>query len=1235
MRLPFRHDRPTRRPPGPLTSSLLALATLGPSLSNAFSLTPVPSPNLDFSNLGRIGIAGDFNGLSLFEFEQQASKPLSKNGSESLFVRLPNGVYAPIASTDASIRSMCTFRRKNGDVGGVVVAGNFTSFDGSKSAGVALYDPDNDKVTSLEGLEGEVHAVYCDQDRDTVFVGGNFQGANSTNAIAWVGDQGWTNLPFAGFNGPVEAITKASNGHIIFGGNFTGLGNASTPSRRDEQTINISTANITAFNSVPSGDFSDPKNIVCSGGKDGPGQTWLLQDSSPGSWEARFGFGFEPTKLRLWNTHLDGRGTKTFRFLAFPINGIMNLTYVDPETGLNRTCTSECPLSSDPKVEFQDFHFVNRVGMNSFQVAISDWYGSGAGLAGIKLLQDNIFSYAIPQFNEPACGGTKFPSASTSTGPWKQSPSMQSYADYLTVELQRPITSESASVVFFPSIRESGNYSVNMYTPGCRPDGTCDTRGRVNVTGIMSAGTVNANFSTTLFQTNNFDKYDQIYYGYVDKTSDSFKPSVTITPLAGQDVAQLTVVAQRVGFILTNSTGGLNGLYDFNPDNSTVDVSSLDKSAVNKLGSSFDQDSGVTAMVTSDDETFIGGKFSSNDYANIVSIGGPDNDQVNSLQGGLDGQVLGMHLEEAKLYVGGDFTKTKSTATPGLNHVAMYDTKANSWNALGAGVNGRVQDVVPLLVNISSNSTQVAITLTGTFSECNAFGDNKALSVDGFAVWVPSEANWLQNLAGPIPGLSGILTAAVLDLPNDGALFAGALKSSQLGVNGAAMLNQGVLDQFPAKLETGQDDVKVVRRDSLYNESLHGVATGAFYDDDSSNITILAGHFTAQAKGGSSINNLVIIDGSDGNSVSGLGPGVSDDSVFTTLAFRGSVLFAGGKVSGNIQGDQISGLIAYDVKAKSFSNQPAPLGGGQSTVSAISVRRDTAEVYVGGSFEKAGALNCPGVCIYNVDSDQWTQPGNGISGNVYSLMWSSGSMLVAGGDMKANGSSRVYLASYDAKRQSWSAFPRGDEIPGPVLAMTPASSDGNQIWITGKSLQDGSVFLMKYDGDKWQSAKQGLSARSVLRSLQVFTATKSHDKADILDEKQALMLTGSIDLPATGPASAVIYNGTHYQPYLLTTASGSGSGSIAKIFTQKNDFFTSERGHMPLVFVVLIGLAIALGLILLVVLAGLVIDRLRKKREGYSRAPTSMYDRGSGIQRIPPRELLESLGQSRSPAPHL
>ncbi|OIW22310.1 hypothetical protein CONLIGDRAFT_687668 [Coniochaeta ligniaria NRRL 30616] len=58
-----------------------------------------------------------------------------------------------------------------------------------------------------------------------------------------------------------EEPEEKSNGHIIFGGSFTGLGNASTPSRPDGQVINLSSATITSGSSSSAQGCSDPKNI--------------------------------------------------------------------------------------------------------------------------------------------------------------------------------------------------------------------------------------------------------------------------------------------------------------------------------------------------------------------------------------------------------------------------------------------------------------------------------------------------------------------------------------------------------------------------------------------------------------------------------------------------------------------------------------------------------------------------------------------------------------------------------------------------------------------------------------------------------------------------------------------------------------------------------------------------------------------------------------------------------------
>ncbi|KAK4154646.1 cortical protein marker for cell polarity-domain-containing protein [Chaetomidium leptoderma] len=1242
MRLPFgrrRHAAPSE--PFSLISLALSLSTFAASPASAISFTPVPAPNLDLSQLGRVVLAGDFSGISLYQFEEQREHAFRSNGSEQLLARMPNGLFAPIVNTDATIRTMCTFNTDNGTV--IVLGGNFTSIRdpdadsaAMQSTAIALFDPATAAVTPLPGLSGQVNALLCDQDRNTVYLGGSFVGANSTNALAWEAGRSWVNLPFAGFNGPVTSITKTSNGNIIFGGSFTGLGNASTPSTPDGQIINLSTATITSGLSSTAAGFSDPKNIICkTGGADGAGNTWLLQDNVPGFWEAKFGHGFRPTKLRLYNTHQDGRGTKTWRFTAMPINGIMNFTYIDPVTQRNASCTSECPLSDDKSIKFQDFHFVNVIGMNEFRFDISAFYGSGGGLNGLELFADDIFSYAVSEFNEPTCAGLEFPSTATATGPWTVTPSFSSSANYLTAQLTAPITNTSASVVFTPDIRESGHYSVNLYTPGCLQDNTCTTRDQVRLTGQMTAdATKSQPIDVDLYQTNNFDKYDQIYFGLIDASSGSFRPRVTMTPLAGQSLAQMTFVAQRIGFTLINSTGGLNGLYEYAPGDA-VNAGDFMKSAFNRLGAGFSTGSSVNALATSGDSTYIAGNFTSGSMRNIVSMKG-DDQNAQSVGGGLNGEVKSMFLNNTSLYVGGTFTSTSDNATENLNNVAVYDTSKNSWSPLGAGVSGRVVRVVGMTMNITSSTPEVVVSVNGVFDQLLAFGDNPAVRVDGFGVWVPSQGNWLQNLDLPVESVEGMLSASILNFTGP-SLYAGSLSSSSLSARGAAVLGSETLGRLPVDIQPSTDSSAssgLAKRDgTLADGDINGVAAAVFDTNNGRNLTILGGHFTAKATDGSTTHNLVILDGSNSDQVTGLGDQLSPNSTFVAMAVEGDILFAGGKVAGAVSDVNVNGLVIYNLASRSYGTQPPTLSGGNGTVSSIVVHSSTKDVYIGGSFTSAGSLDCVGVCSFSTTASRWNQVGRNLKGDVSSLMWATDNILLAGGSLTINDTVPASLARYDAAQQTWDTYPGADQLPGPVTVLTAGTSDGGQIWAAGTSSKDGSVYLMKSDGSTWQQAGQSaLQPGTNIRGLQIFSLTSSHDASDLLNQDETLLLTGSIILPGVGSASAVLFDGANFTPFALTSNSDSDKpGSIARVFSERSDYFAKSGGNMPLVFVILIGLAVALGLMLLIVAAGFFLDRLRKRREGYVPAPTHMFDRGSGMARIPPHELLGGLGRRGAP----
>lgn len=1144
-------------------------ASIALLLSSAQGAIPVPSTNLDFSQLGQVALAGDFDSISVYEYEGQ-KEGFSNNGSTSILSSLPNGAYQALASTDASINAMVNFILSDGTLAGVVVGGNFTSIGGVDAASVALFNPTTNEITPLPGIHGAVTSLLCVSETDTVYVGGSFEAANSTNAIAWIGTTGWANLPFAGFNAPVTSITQAPNGHIVFGGSFSGLGNMTTPtgSKANAQVINLSTANISTLESTSTAGYRNAKNIICpSNGTDGPSSTWLLADQVAGWWRADMGFGYEPTKLRLWNTNQDGRGTKTFRFVAHPINGIMNFTYTDPATGKLESCDAECTLAHNASNPYQDFTFVNVIGMNGFTIEIMDWHGAGAGLDGIELFQDDIFVYADNDFNEPACSGAEFPSKATRTGSWSTVPSGGSTNQYLAMNVQSS-TFDQAEIVFQPDMKTKGNYSVTIYTPGCLQDGTCASRGIVNITGTLTSGGGNA-FSTQIFQTNQYEKYDQVFLGEVDAASSSFRPSVTLTPAGPQ--GNVHVVASRVKFGQLSLTGGLNGLFEYNPNLAVVNTD-FSQSAINNAGTSLKPSAHVNALVTKDQTIYAAGSFSDDTFDNIMAF---KNNNATSLPGGgLNDAVSTMYTMDDYLYVGGNFTNTHFGNIQSLNNVAAYSFSKNSWTALGAGLNGPIDSIVPLQLNITANKPETTIAISGSFTSIKAFGSSSSKPANGLAVWVPSHGDWLQNLNVTQLALAGKLCSYV-DVPKGPYLVAGDLASAGWGISGVAGISQSgnniILEQLPLKIASSNTQSSLTKRTLTGAENVTGVVTGTYYDNAGRNVTVLGGHFTGTASNGSTIQNLLFLNGSNNNQVTGLKSGIDSNSTFLTLQTQSDLLFAGGSVTGQVGDASINGLVVYDMLAAAYRTpQPAALVGPNVVVNAITLQQGSTQLYIGGSFqETAQQLSCASVCMYDTSTNQWNTVGSNLDGTVTTLFWSSSTVLMAAGNLtvNANGSSTgttTYVATYDSKQQTWTAI-QSNAIPGPVTAFAPAMQDGSKYWVAGTA-KNGSIFLINMDSGNDKPVWHAFDAGTDIRSISVQSLSSSHGSSQYLDKDQSLLLTGMINLPDYGNVSAALFNGTAFEPLLLSSSNSGGPGSISQIFTSKSNPLKGNSKLCSLIF---------------------------------------------------------------------
>lgn len=244
------------------------------------------------------------------------------------------------------------------------------------------------------------------------------------------------------------------------------------------------------------------------------------------------------------------------------------------------------------------------------------------------------------------------------------------------------------------------------------------------------------------------------------------------------------------------------------------------------------------------------------------------------------------------------------------------------------------------------------------------------------------------------------------------------------------------------------------------------------------------------------------------------------------------------------------------------------------------------------------------------------------------MTWASTNSLIVGGALTVNGGD-ISLATFDAKAQTWTTAVGASAIPGPVTALTAANSDVSQLWVAGTAT-NGSAFLMLFDGTNWNSVGDVFGTGTDIRGLQILSLSKNHASSTLISASQTLMLTGSLNLPGFGNASAVLFNGTTFQPFALTTTADNTGGSLSQIFSQNQNFFATPGAHLAKGFVVLISLGIALGLIFLLVIAGVLAERIWRKREGYQPAPTSSYDRNDGLSRVPPEQLFSSLGQGRS-----
>ncbi|KAK4517550.1 uncharacterized protein ATC70_000890 [Mucor velutinosus] len=1172
------------------TGSHVAAARLGLLLIlltiNLCRASYVTHPNINFDPLGKLGISGSYNGISLYTDTEQLTQIPS---STSSVVALSNDILKLIASSNVNgiIFDACILSNT------LYIAGNFSTLKGHSVNNIASIDLSNNQIKPLKyGLDGPVYSVYCDATQNQVYVGGAFIAPVDTSMIKYSDslsqfgggvaiwkNQQWSGLPWKGVNGPVYSIAKTSTS-ILFAGQFNASTDGQPYHAPATQPISLSSSGVSATNTASNS--AAPGSIICADAANT--KPWILSDGINGTWQTTFlDYSVNPVLIRISNSRLENHQTNQFSIRSLVDATIYQLSYLDPDTNLTKTCSTNCSLSKNTNVLYQDFRITNISLTNGIAIDIHSWYGVGGGLASVKVFQSEIFAYAVDASASNMCASTSSTTNNNSTtlprissvGGWTVS---NTSIPYLTMPVTKSDLLSPPSVTFYPNLAESGLYEVLLYSPACSGS-ECSKRTDVDVF-----------ISTSASQTSNITlapssaTSQSIFSGYFD-VSANFTPSIKVALAKNASFSgspTMTLVAHAVQFIKNPSVDVLSSVIQYNTSQNTVTATSI---PWGKLADNIPSHSTIKSMDVFNDSIYMAGNFSGTDksnnkYSNIVQYDASAR-QLKALPNqGLNGPVESIVCTDTELYVGGSFSMLSgnTTVVDYLANVARYNMQTGTWSALHAGVDGPV-----MAVNWSKDKQ--SIIASGAFSQLlqtsqDASGMGTAA---GTALWNTQLQQWTASKDTPY--MSGVVYATIHHNNND--YYMGNLKSVQrYPFNGMSFISNDntISSPFDTVRPEGTISAGVLYNSVTPNLTKRDASNSS--NNGSTTSTIFGGQFTLP--GQQAIQNIAIYDNGAWSGVAG----ADWQGTVHSMAVYHDLLYVGGRFSGPSSHD----LAVFDLTKKSLSLTPDVKTSDGSPASVNIVRhippRNT--IVIGGNFTSVGSLSCACICSLDIDSLQWSSLGSGLEGEVQDVQWINGK-LVATGNISLN-HSPLTIAEYDYDKNTWGPFGTAN-LPGPSFTL---SYDNNtqHVYVSGQTNDaSASAYIRVWDGQQFMTPKTELGPGSSITGLSMLPMTTTNASS-----QNALLVSGFINLGMLGNVSAAFFDGDNWSPYLVTSSANGDTSSSALnsvFYLEQMPFIapSKNKGSMPTPLIILVSIAISLGIVFLIVLCSMFCVYIKRKRD--------------------------------------
>ncbi|ORX46775.1 hypothetical protein DM01DRAFT_1327525 [Hesseltinella vesiculosa] len=1143
--------------------------------------TYVSVPTLDTSQVGQFGLIGQFAGVSPFSNSLQSANP----ADAAAFIRDPSSLFLSLLQGPGQLYDSCLMDQQ------LYLGGSFSSLLSASTLitvnNIARYDLNSNTLQPLgQGVDGPVYALHCDPSNQTVYVGGQFHqpvGANATayagSVAQWYNNQ-WLPLPWQGLNGPVHVITpNTQRNSILFAGQFDATGDGVYFNPNASHPVNLGApVNVSGGNTALSGSGSNPSSIICQANNTAL-NPWLLQANVPGYWQASFPYAIQPSMLRLSNTGINNQATRSFSILALGSNEVFQLSYIDPLTQKRTTCSDMCFLANTPSITYQDFTVESPINTTGVRIDILTWYGNGGGLGDVQIFQSENTLYP-ENTSGNNCSG---PSTTSVVGNWQPVFSFGSYETFLSTNIPTSeLASSNVSVTYTPQIPTQGRYTLYAITPGCVSTNSCDQRTQVQLTMQLTPGTTT---QITIDQTNPQDASTVIYEGLVVPASNSFIPTIVLKPAPGAKppaTPNTTIIADAFSFNRNGTNATLSSILEYSPSN----FSSHLPIAWHPLPQQLPTGSAVLSLDASNGNAlYIGGQFTGVPYRNIVAFDYASSALVPLTHNGLDGNVTSLALDGSNLYVGGLFNNTVDLAITSMNHLGIYNTGTGAWSNMGSGTDGPVSDIIP-----GGNDR---LWVSGSFSHVHT-SSGKVLTAPGNIPWQPSTDQW----ADPQVFLSGTLVNASSNN------WVGDLAAAQTYYSVGAVTTSSWTNPWTRYYYLFDNDETAI------------VTSGAFWHNTTSNlpVTILGGQFTMQ---NGAIANLAI---NHNNSWYGWTLTGGDSARVNSLIQQDGILYVGGVFASQIQQQSVKSFFAVQLSTLTFLpvSGLSDANGNPGQIQVMALSTDKSKLFVGGSFAKAGALDCHGICMLDLAMRQWNSVGSGLDGSVQGMTVDSSNTLTVIGKLQVQQQQTTYaqLTNPTSGQTTWSVpSPAGSSssVNLQQLTMTAVfagengdtllagiSSDRQTVLGTLTSKNQFNLLSSSASPSTSSSGSSLLSGSIIQQLLFAPMAQSSADQARYpANTNSMLMAVGQLQLSQAGNVSVALYDGNGWSPYVLSSQFNGQPGLIQTFFSEKECCTASSIRHfLPVPAVILISIAISLGLIFVLVGAGLGWLYVRRKRQG-------------------------------------